>query len=612
MISFIVFCHAQVINLFRLSQDLLCRIICIVMERPTDGRLVLLGRTPLQSGRTVSALGTLRLCSKIMSVAGDAVLDSIFSHFRDLTQAKAYMVKLPGLTCLSLKLPSSIRDNEVSTALHGIHILQPQLTSLILHYIATVQQQQLAAPTVAHELESWGGTMEFMGLHNLHLCSLSNLLHSCPLLKALDLRDTLPALTPQNLFSCPHLVEINLNGVDSCENKSLDLSGCPGLRYLTCSGCTLVNLNLSSLVKLLMLSCSENRLTNLNLSACTSLTQLKCAYNGLEKLDLTPNSALSMLDCSKNPLTTLKLLSCQHLHSFKCVDCPTINMLNLSRCTALQIIMVNHQNIPADALEACTGLTRVDMDMNQDYTLRFLNFINFNDLTIIRLSNCGMTKLNVTRCTALKKFELQSNKSLQCVRVSDCIALQELIISTCAVHSLTTTGCSALEILKCTDCPLEEFELLKADDCSNLEEVWFENTCLKVLDMSPAAATLKGITCRGSMQMVALCISGCSKLLQIDCKDCESLQELRCGGCCKLQFLQEHFHGAGSYHHITMGKLRDVGGMQQGKAVSAYMCGKVKMTADASMYWPKSTLEESDDTEEDEQPSYNPGEDDLE
>ena len=95
---------------------------------------------------------------------------------------------------------------------------------------------------------------------------------------------------------------------------SFDLSRCPSLKYLHCSGCEangvklneLLALDLSNHTSLEGLHCSNNGLSSLDLSNLTSLKELDCSNNGLSSLDLSNLTSLKELDCSNNALTTLQ------------------------------------------------------------------------------------------------------------------------------------------------------------------------------------------------------------------------------------------------------------------------------------------------------------------
>ncbi|MCD7944318.1 MAG: hypothetical protein LUH43_05460, partial [Clostridia bacterium] len=77
---------------------------------------------------------------------------------------------------------------------------------------------------------------------------------------------------------------------------SLDLSGCPVLTILHCSGNLLTSLDLSGCGELWSLDCSDNLLSSLDLTDCVNLEHLSCGGNEIDTFDFSSNTSLEYAD----------------------------------------------------------------------------------------------------------------------------------------------------------------------------------------------------------------------------------------------------------------------------------------------------------------------------
>lgn len=94
----------------------------------------------------------------------------------------------------------------------------------------------------------------------------------------------------------------NLGDLDISNNPNIsnfNLSFCPGLIHLYCSGCNLSTLDVSLFKSLDELQCSSNQLTSLDLSSLNALTGINCSNNQLSSLDVS-QFYLASLNCSNN------------------------------------------------------------------------------------------------------------------------------------------------------------------------------------------------------------------------------------------------------------------------------------------------------------------------
>jgi Leucine-rich repeat (LRR) protein len=94
----------------------------------------------------------------------------------------------------------------------------------------------------------------------------------------------------------------NLGDLDISNNPNIsnfNLSFCPGLIHLYCSGCNLTTLDVSLFKSLDQLTCSNNQLTSLDLSSLSTLAGINCSNNQLSSLDVSQFN-LASLNCSNN------------------------------------------------------------------------------------------------------------------------------------------------------------------------------------------------------------------------------------------------------------------------------------------------------------------------
>ena len=84
--------------------------------------------------------------------------------------------------------------------------------------------------------------------------------------------------------------------------SALNVSGCPGLKFLGCFCEDLTELDLSKNTALEWLNCEDNHLSALDLSKNTILEVLYCDGNQLESLNITGNTKLDYVECQFNNL----------------------------------------------------------------------------------------------------------------------------------------------------------------------------------------------------------------------------------------------------------------------------------------------------------------------
>ena len=133
----------------------------------------------------------------------------------------------------------------------------------------------------------------------------------------IDLEDLTSSNDPSHLwsYSFPHpygsgaektlTITGNITGFSTdqtVEVSAINVSDCPGLRFLDCDGEVLTVLDLSKNTKLEWLDCRDNQLTALDLSKNTKLEYLECHNNLLISLTITGCNELEKVYCNYNEL----------------------------------------------------------------------------------------------------------------------------------------------------------------------------------------------------------------------------------------------------------------------------------------------------------------------
>ncbi|MDE6514482.1 MAG: leucine-rich repeat domain-containing protein, partial [Bacteroidales bacterium] len=148
--------------------------------------------------------------------------------------------------------------------------------------------------------------------------------------------------------------------------QSLDLSDCPYLESLVCSGNDLTALDLSACLSLRLLNCAENKLTSLDLSNNLNLQQLNCAENQLPSLDVSANGKLQQLYCNGNQLPSLNVAQNTNLTHLYCWN-NQLTSLNVRALTKLQYL-------------SCSFNQLTSLDLSQNTVLELL-YGGYNALT---------------------------------------------------------------------------------------------------------------------------------------------------------------------------------------------------------------------------------------
>lgn len=202
---------------------------------------------------------------------------------------------------------------------------------------------------------------------------------------------------------------------------TLDLSLCPNLSVLDCSGNQLENLNLQNNKELVVLICSDNQLQELQVATCPNLSKLWCSNNpigsldlseckelgalwcyncNLSELDLRHNPYLSGIDCYKNNLTSLDLYTQDQLGRIACQD-NQLTRLDLSGKLFLDEAICRNNQLSELLLSGCDFLQTLKCDGNA--------------LSEIDLSVCDQLIEFIGHNNQFKTLDFTANKTIETI-----------------------------------------------------------------------------------------------------------------------------------------------------------------------------------------------------
>ncbi len=336
---------------------------------------------------------------------------------------------------------------------------------------------------------------------------------------------------------------------NSPQITQLDVSKCPLLQSLNCSGNELSTLNLVRNTQLQQLSCIENRFTSLNLQFNTLLKELSCAENQLSSLNISKNTALEKLSCEKNQITSLDLSKNAHLKKLVCSE-NKITGVDVSQNTLLEELSCEKNQISSLDLSKNTLLKKLECNHNQlssiDLSnnpqlveLRFtdnkISSIDLSSLALLKTLNCSrnqLSSIDVSNNSELQNFfcngnplaslNISNNKKLKNLGFNN-VQLTSIDVSNnfwleglwCDKNQLTTLNLSQNPNLKILNCTSNSLSTLDLSQNKNLEELNCGNNPLSTLNLSQNT-NLKELNCANS-SLPTLDLSQNTNLKELDC-----------------------------------------------------------------------------------------------
>ncbi len=277
-------------------------------------------------------------------------------------------------------------------------------------------------------------------------------------------------------YDYDHEIEPKFGPENPCKNQitSLDLSNCPDLEILDCTGSSMQTLDISKNTNLVELYCGKNEikiletsdlhklknvvaymneLTKIDLSHCPDLEIVSVLYNGLSELEVdAPN--LRELHCENNSLVTLTIGDAPKLENLSC-ESNSLSVLKLNKTSMLQHFDCASNHILELDLSSCTALEEFYCDNN---LLSKLDTSNCPELKAIIAYDNQITKADVTKNTKLDCIDFSDNK-LSSLDVSSCPLLEILRVKGNAISSLKLGRNPYIHTLECERTNIDKLDI---------------------------------------------------------------------------------------------------------------------------------------------------------
>lgn len=509
---------------------------------------------------------SLRSCSKQFMSISDRLRTSIRFTAEEQCSVECYMQKLPHLNSLTIEY--NTKTDNIRRSLASLHKVSPKLKALFINckevasfeasspcriaLKSSVSESLSGTNTLANHLHPWRRYLKRLELINTE--SRSSTSHTCSvMLGCLSQLVCLEVLKVQsselfqtaNIAGCLSLLQLTLIGQhrrNRIHGLSLDVTSCTFLQELSCKHCSLEHLKVRGLKVLQHVNLSGNAVSELDLSTCTALASLNCSGNRLQALDMTSCPKLQTLHCCGNPLSQLILSGCTLLST---LTCGSINLnlceLDLSSCTALRSLQCGEvAGLINMDLRNCLHLEELCVESTSD--VHSINMAGLEELRRVKLDGVDTAVVDLTGCTALQLLVCRECPKLTTLCLLGCSELHSLMVQRCGLRDIDLISCKHLGHLDCRETPLEALVLTS---CVELGTILCSESLFKTLDVSPSAPTLEFLYCDGSPSLEVLRATGCSMLKVLDCRDCPQLRELNCDGC--LSLTQLSCEGCGKF-----------------------------------------------------------------
>jgi len=194
--------------------------------------------------------------------------------------------------------------------------------------------------------------------------------------------------------------------------------------------------------------CKNNKISSMNLSKNTDLRGVWCSGNPLTSLDFSNNKELVWVYCFDCKLKSLDFSNNPHMAYLECNTNKELSTLNISKNKELEHLMCG----------TC-ALTTLDLSANPN-------------LTHLDAFNNGMTSIDISKNTKLKRLNIWENPNLGNVSVSHLPELQFFSCAQTGATKVDVTHNPQLQKLVCSYNELKELDLsnnprLAYLDCGN-------------------------------------------------------------------------------------------------------------------------------------------------
>jgi hypothetical protein len=199
---------------------------------------------------------------------------------------------------------------------------------------------------------------------------------------------------------------------------SIDLSGFPNLRKLTCEENFIRELDVSNNLELKDLDCSHAKISELDVSNNLKLEDLNCSYTNIRKLDVSNNLELERLYCSDTNISELDVSNNLGLKYLMCI-CSDIRELDVSNnlelknlsCFLTKISELDvSNNLELEDLD-CSYTNISELDVSNNLGLKYLDCSNTNISELDLSNNLGLKRLYCSH-TNISELDLSNNTLL--------------------------------------------------------------------------------------------------------------------------------------------------------------------------------------------------------
>ena len=377
---------------------------------------------------------------------------------------------------------------------------------------------------------------------------------------------------------------------DGTNLRKIDVTNNPLLETLSCrDGGLLDSVYLNTSIK--KLDIKGHRMDTINFSNNKHLRELYCGGSNLSVLDISM-SQIELLDCSDTKLTQFKIEGCTTLKSLS-IDAEGL-LLDLSNCPNLEeLYVVSTENLdvshsPLLKTLHCENSIFVGMDLAKNPLLENIRLEGTNQEMIdlnknLQLINVELfipirhSSLDLSNRTTLKNFSYrewgEGGQTLETLNLSGCTALENLNLEYINLTSLNVSGCRELSVLNCYNSRLSVFNI---SGCVNLLEIDCRGNDLTELDISDCtklkklncsdnkltalkiySSNLTMLNCVSNLittidvrnrtqleeffcndnQIASLDLTGCTSLIELDCRNMPTLESLILTNCRALKTL---------------------------------------------------------------------------
>jgi len=343
----------------------------------------------------------------------------------------------------------------------------------------------------------------------------------------------------------PSIIELDIRG-----NRltSLDFNGNKIIRKLWCSGNEMVSLNVSR-TNLEELECGGEKLTSMNIDGCTTLKSLTCEG---ENISIDLSNCANLVTLYANNVQDFEVSRSPLLKTLHCTNSRLIN-LDLSKNPALEDLRLTGTNF-SGTINLNNNYQLITVELGITISQSYFDLSNRKFLKELSSGGRGewhLESLNLSGCNALETVTIEY-ENIKTLNVSGCQALSTLRCNSSRLSELILTGCVNLMTLDCAGNNLTELNLIACTKLVNLNCSSNQLTALPVFSTNLTTINcvsnliaelnfryntqLKELFCCDN-KLTLLDLTGCTSLVELDCRNNVLLESLILTNCNELKIL---------------------------------------------------------------------------